>query len=59
MKRVIISGVGVEIPEASITNEELVASFNAWADLENERRAAPAKSRSRNPTPTSSSTLQA
>ena len=39
MKRVIISGVGVEIPEASITNEELVASFNAWAELENERRA--------------------
>ncbi|MGP2493239.1 beta-ketoacyl-ACP synthase III [Mesorhizobium sp. PUT5] len=40
MHRVIISGVGVEIPQASITNEELVESFNAWVDLENEERAA-------------------
>lgn len=39
MKRVIISGVGVEIPEASISNDELVASFNAWVDAENARRA--------------------
>ncbi len=38
MKRVIISGLGVEIPEASISNDELVASFNAWVDVENARR---------------------
>ncbi|OQM77331.1 beta-ketoacyl-ACP synthase III [Manganibacter manganicus] len=40
MKRVIISGMGVEIPEASITNEELVASFNSWVDVENPAREA-------------------
>lgn len=40
MKRVIISGIGVSIPEASISNEELVASFNAWVDAENPRREA-------------------
>ncbi|MEP9371850.1 beta-ketoacyl-ACP synthase III [Mesorhizobium sp. KR1-2] len=39
MHRVIISGIGVEIPEFSITNEELVASFNSWVDAENPRRA--------------------
>lgn len=38
MNRVIISGIGVEIPEAVVTNDELVASFNAWVDLENARR---------------------
>jgi beta-ketodecanoyl-[acyl-carrier-protein] synthase len=40
MNRVIISGIGTEIPEAVISNEELVASFNAWVDLENGRRPA-------------------
>lgn len=40
MKRVIISGIGVEIPEASIGNEELVACYNAWVDRENPLRAA-------------------
>jgi beta-ketodecanoyl-[acyl-carrier-protein] synthase len=40
MNRVIISGLGVEIPEASITNDELVASFNAWVDTENPAREA-------------------
>jgi beta-ketodecanoyl-[acyl-carrier-protein] synthase len=39
MHRVIISGIGAEIPEASITNDDLVASFNAWVDAENARRA--------------------
>ena len=34
-----ISGIGVLIPEAAITNEELVESFNAYVDLENARRA--------------------
>jgi beta-ketodecanoyl-[acyl-carrier-protein] synthase len=40
MNRVAISGVGVEIPEARITNEELVASFNAWVERENKTRQA-------------------
>jgi beta-ketodecanoyl-[acyl-carrier-protein] synthase len=40
MHRVIISGIGVEIPEASITNDELVESFNSWVDAENEKRLA-------------------
>ncbi|MCC2689388.1 MAG: fabH 1 [Rhizobiaceae bacterium] len=40
MNRVVISGVGTEIPQASISNEELVASFNLWVDRENERRRA-------------------
>lgn len=40
MHRVIISGLGVEIPQASISNDELVASFNAWVDAENPRREA-------------------
>lgn len=38
MHRVIISGIGVKIPEASISNEELVESFNIWVDRENARR---------------------
>src|SRR5919108_6166055 len=40
MYRAAISGIGVEIPEARITNEELVASFNGWVDKENAKRAA-------------------
>lgn len=40
MHRATIAGIGVEIPEARITNEELVASFNAWVDKENVGRAA-------------------
>ena len=39
MYRAAISGIGVEIPEASITNDELVASFNSWVDTENAVRA--------------------
>ncbi len=42
MKRVIISGIGVTIPETVITNEELVDCFNRWVDLENERRTGDA-----------------
>lgn len=38
MKRVIISGIGVSIPPASITNEELVESFNNWVEGENALR---------------------
>ncbi len=40
MHRAIISGIGIEIPEATITNDELVASFNAWTDKENVGRVA-------------------
>lgn len=40
MQRVIISGIGIEIPAASISNEQLVASFNDWVDRENPARAA-------------------
>ncbi len=35
MKRVCISGIGIEIPEASISNEDLVESFNIWVEREN------------------------
>ncbi len=38
MNRVIVSGIGTEIPEASISNEELVESFNRWVDAENASR---------------------
>lgn len=45
MKRVVISGIGAEIPAASISNDDLVATFNAWVDKENvgriERGEAP------------------
>jgi beta-ketodecanoyl-[acyl-carrier-protein] synthase len=40
MNRVFISGIGVEIPPASISNEELVESFNIWVDEENLQRRA-------------------
>lgn len=39
MKRVIISGTGVSIPDAVITNEDLVDSFNSWVERENGLRA--------------------
>ncbi|TKT80172.1 beta-ketoacyl-ACP synthase III [Aquamicrobium sp. LC103] len=38
MHRVIISGMGIEIPESSISNEELVESFNLWVGQENQQR---------------------
>lgn len=40
MKRVVISGIGTEIPSEVISNEELVESFNRWVDLENPGRIA-------------------
>lgn len=43
MNRVFISGIGVEIPPAAISNEELVESFNLWVDEENVRRRADGK----------------
>ena len=39
MHRVIDQRDRVQIPEASITNDELVESFNAYVDAENARRA--------------------
>lgn len=38
MNSVMMSGIGTVIPEASITNEELVASYNAWVEDENPGR---------------------
>ncbi|MEY3271495.1 MAG: hypothetical protein RLZZ341_396 [Pseudomonadota bacterium] len=40
MKNVVISGTGLFTPPHVITNEELVASFNAYADLQNAKHAA-------------------
>lgn len=37
---VCIGGIGVEIPRYSISNDELVASYNSWVDLENAERFA-------------------
>jgi beta-ketodecanoyl-[acyl-carrier-protein] synthase len=39
MKPVVISGTGLYTPPHVITNAELVASFNAYADLQNNRHA--------------------
>ena len=39
MKSVVISGTGLYTPPHVITNAELVASFNAYADLQNNRHA--------------------
>lgn len=35
-QQIVISGVGIWTPEHSITNEELVDSYNAWVDAYNE-----------------------
>lgn len=40
MNRVIISGIGVTVPPASISNEELVDCFNLWVESENLVREA-------------------
>lgn len=40
MKSIVISGTGLFTPPHVITNEELVASFNAYADLQNAKHAA-------------------
>ena len=39
-ENVVISGVGLWTPQHVITNEELVASYNAYADKYNEENAA-------------------
>ena len=40
MKDVVISGTGLYRPPHVITNAELVASYNAYADLQNTKHAA-------------------
>jgi beta-ketodecanoyl-[acyl-carrier-protein] synthase len=40
MHRVIISGIGVSVPDAVITNEELVDGYNRWVERENSVRTA-------------------
>ena len=40
LQRACISGIGAEVPEHVITNDELVASFNAWVAKENVKREA-------------------
>jgi len=39
MNRVIIGGIGVNVPEAVISNEDLVDCFNLWVERENIARA--------------------
>jgi beta-ketodecanoyl-[acyl-carrier-protein] synthase len=39
MTRVVISGTGLFQPKHTITNEELVTSYNAYADLQNAKHA--------------------
>lgn len=39
MKKVVISGTGLFTPEHSISNDELVESFNTWAEQFNETHA--------------------
>ena len=39
MTNVVITGTGLFTPEHTIDNDALVASFNAWVDAENARRA--------------------
>ncbi|WP_246727786.1 beta-ketoacyl-ACP synthase III [Chelativorans sp. Marseille-P2723] len=48
--RVCLGGIGVEIPESFICNEELVETYNGWAEAENAARAA----RGEEPVPLSS-----
>ncbi|UUP16171.1 beta-ketoacyl-ACP synthase III [Nitratireductor thuwali] len=38
-QHVCVGGIGVEIPQPSISNEELVETFNLWVDRENAARA--------------------
>lgn len=40
MREVVISGSGLWKPEYTITNEELVSSYNAWAEAYNDENAA-------------------
>jgi beta-ketodecanoyl-[acyl-carrier-protein] synthase len=54
MHRVAISSTGLFIPPHTITNQELVAAFNQFAELENSRHAAEISAGQRQPVPPSS-----
>ncbi|GIT90766.1 beta-ketoacyl-ACP synthase III [Jannaschia pagri] len=54
MTQVAITGTGVFTPSEVITNDELVAAFNAFADLENTRNAAAIAAGEQKPIPHSS-----
>ncbi len=54
MHRVAISSSGIYIPPEVITNEELVASFNSFAEQENATHAAEIEAGTRQPIPKSS-----
>ena len=54
MHRVAISSTGLYIPPYVISNEELVASFNSYADQENAAHAAEIAAGARQPIPQSS-----
>ncbi|MFO0725298.1 MAG: beta-ketoacyl-ACP synthase III [Myxococcota bacterium] len=53
--RVAITGTGLFTPPHSITNDELVASFNTWVDAENEKNSAAIASGTQKPLERSSS----
>lgn len=55
MHKVHITGTGVFTPELTITNDELVATFNAYADAENAAHADAIAAGARAPVPHSSS----
>jgi len=54
MSHAVITGTGLYRPPHVITNAELVASFNAYADLQNARHAAAIAAGERQPVPHSS-----
>jgi beta-ketodecanoyl-[acyl-carrier-protein] synthase len=54
MKVAAITGSGLYTPPASISNDELVASYNAWADRENRASAAAIAAGTAQPLPLSS-----
>lgn len=49
MHKVVVSGTGLFTPPDSISNEELVASFNAWVQSENKANAREIDAGSREP----------
>jgi len=51
---VVISGAGLWLPEHSISNEELVSSYNAWAEQYNRDHAAAIEAGEQEPKPLSS-----
>ncbi len=55
MVGVAISGTGVFTPQERVTNDELVATFNKWADAQNEKYADAIASGEREPVQHSSS----